>query len=329
MTQALGIGVIGMGWMGQVHSRSYRQVPMRFPDAPYSPRLVICSDNVEDRAKSAQTMFGFEETTTNWREVINHPDVQVVNVTTPNNLHVEIIQAIADAGKHLVVEKPVGRTPDETAQAEAIARKAGILSWVGFNYRWVPLIQHAKALISEGKVGDLTHYRGRFFSMYGSNPHGLLSWRFDHNIAGYGVLGDIMAHIVDMALFLAGPIKRVSSQSHTFIPKRPIPIPGKGTHYSVGQPGDPKGDVTNEDYVGALVEFENGARGSLEVSRTIFGPKNQTGFELNGLQGAISWDFERMNELPSLSTRRRLCPRRLYAPRRWRSIPLSRCVQSG
>lgn len=106
-----------------------------------------------------------------------------------------------------------------------------------------------------------------------------------------------MAHTVDMAHFMAGSIKRVSSTSHTFIKERPLPIPGKGTHYSVGQPGDPTGEVTNEDYIGALVEFENGARGTLEVSRTIFGPKNEFAFELNGTQGALSWDFERMNEL--------------------------------
>ncbi|MEO0561940.1 MAG: Gfo/Idh/MocA family oxidoreductase, partial [Chloroflexota bacterium] len=139
--------------------------------------------------------------------------------------------------------------------------------------------------------------RGRFFAMYGSNPYGLMSWRFDFDVAGYGVLGDIMAHTVDMALFTAGPIKRVSSTAHTFIKERPLPIPGKGTHYSVGQPGDPTGEVTNEDYAGALVEFENGARGTLEVSRTIFGPKNEFAFELNGTEGALSWDFERMNEL--------------------------------
>ena len=126
---------------------------------------------------------------------------------------------------------------------------------------------------------------------------GLLSWRFDREIAGYGVLGDIMAHVTDMALYLAGGVTRLVSNAHTFIAERPRPIPGKGTHYSRGAPEDPKGPVTNEDYVGALLEFENGARGSVEVSRSIFGPKNQMAFELNGTKGAISWDFERMNEL--------------------------------
>ena len=297
MSTEIGIGVIGMGWMGQAHSRAYLQVPLRFSQSGIKPRLVICSDNVLERAKQAQQTLGFAESTTDWQQVIAHPEVQIVNIATPNNLHQEIVQAAAGAGKQIFCEKPVGRTPQETAAIAKLARENGVNSCVGYNYRWAPMIQQARNLIQTGKIGDITHYRGRFFSMYGSNPYGLLSWRFDFDISGYGVLGDIMAHVVDMALFVAGPVKRVSSQAHTFIPERPRPIPGKGTHYSIGQPGDPTGSVSNEDYVGAMVEFENGARGTFEVSRTIFGPKNQFTFELNGTEGAINWDFERMNEL--------------------------------
>lgn len=295
--KSIGIGVIGMGWMGQVHSRSYSLVPQRFPECDAQPRLVICSDNVKERAEQAQIAIGFEASTTDWREVVHHPDVQIVNIATPNHLHLEIVREASRAGKHIFCEKPVGRTPQETAQMAEIVREAGILTFVGFNYRWTPLVMHAKKLIDEGKLGDLTHFRGRFFSMYGSDPMGLSSWRFDFETSGYGVLGDIMAHVTDMALFLGGGIKRVVSTSHTFITDRPIPISGKGTHYSVGSPEDPTSPVTNEDYAGALVEFDNGMRGSLEVSRTVFGPKNEFAFELNGTKGAVSWDFERMNEL--------------------------------
>ncbi len=293
----LGIAVIGMGWMGQVHARSYSLVPQRFTESDVSARLVICSDNVAARAEQARDLLGFESATTNWHDVIEHPEVQIVNIATPNHLHLEIVRAAAAAGKHIFCEKPVGRNPQETAQIEQIARRAGVLSGVGFNYRWAPLVMHAKKLIDQGALGDLTQYRGRFFSMYGSDPLGLLSWRFDQAISGYGVLGDIMAHVTDMALYLCGGVKRLVSNAHTFIPQRPLPIPGRGTHYSRGAPDDPKGAVSNEDYVGALVEFENGARGSFEVSRTIFGPKNEMAFELNGRKGAIAWDFERMNEL--------------------------------
>lgn len=293
----LGIGVIGMGWMGQVHSRAYRLARQRFADSGLRPRLIICSDNVPARAAQAQKTLGFRESSPRWQDVVAHPQTQIINIAAPNHLHVEIVQAAAAAGKHIFCEKPVGRTPQETADIEYLARQAGILSFVGFNYRWAPLVMHAKKLIDEGRLGDLTQYRGRFFSMYGSNPMGLLSWRFDQAQAGYGVLGDIMAHVTDMALMMSGPVTRVVSGSHTFIPRRPKPIPGKGTHYSVGAPTDPQGDVTNEDYVGALLEFENGVRGSVEASRTIFGPKNEFAFEINGTRGAISWDFERMNEL--------------------------------
>ena len=293
----LGIGVIGMGWMGQVHARSYRMARQRFPRGGVAARLVICSDSVSQRAEAARDLLGFEQATTRWRDVIAHPAVQIVNIATPNNLHLEIVEAAAEAGKHIFCEKPVGRTPQETARIEAIARNAGLLSFVGFNYRWAPLVIQAKKLIDDGAIGDLTQYRGRFFSMYGSDPMGLLSWRFDREIAGYGVLGDIMAHVTDMALYLGGGARRLVSNSHTFIARRPLPIPGRGTHYSRGAPGDPTGAVTNEDYVGALLEFENGARGSLEASRSIVGPKNQMAFELNGTKGALSWDFERMNEL--------------------------------
>ncbi len=293
----LGIGVIGMGWMGQVHARSYSLARQRFPDSDVAARLVICSDSVAARAESARELLGFESATTRWQDVVAQPDVDIVNIATPNNLHLEIVEAAAAAGKHIFCEKPVGRKPEETAQIERLAREAGVLSFVGFNYRWAPLALHAKQLIDAGDLGELTHYRGRFFSMYGSDPLGLLSWRFDRRIAGYGALGDIMAHVSDMALYLCGGIRRLVSNSHTFIPERPLPIPGKGTHYSRGAPEDPHGAVSNEDYVGALVEFANGARGTLEASRAIFGPKNQMAFEVNGTKGALSWDFERMNEL--------------------------------
>ena len=295
--KTLGIGIIGMGWMGQVHARSYSLVRQRFPAGGVAANLVLCSDIVPHRAESVRDMLGFQRATSDWRDVITDPAVQIVNIATPNHLHLPIVEAAAAAGKHIFCEKPVGRTPDETARIAALARQAGVHSFVGFNYRWAPMVMHARELIQQGKIGDIQHYRGRFFSMYGSDPLGLLSWRFDDAISGYGVLGDIMAHVTDMALYLCGGAKRLVSNRHTFIAERPLPLPGRGTHYSRGQAGDPKGAVSNEDYVGALVEFDNGARGTLEASRTIFGPKNQMAFELNGAKGAISWDFERMNEL--------------------------------
>lgn len=295
--KGIGVSVIGMGWMGQVHARSYSLVRQRFPELGLKARLIICSDNVGERAEDARERLGFEQATTRWQDVIEHPDVQIVNIATPNHLHVDIVRAAAAAGKHIFCEKPVGRSPLETACIESMARHAGVLTFAGFNYRWAPLVMHARQLIHAGELGELTQYRGRFFSMYGSDPLGLLSWRFEREVSGYGVLGDIMAHVTDMGLYLCGRVKRLVSNSHTFISERPLPIPGRGTHYSRGAPDDPKGAVSNEDYVGALVEFENGARGTFEASRSIFGPKNEMAFELNGKAGALNWNFERMNEL--------------------------------
>ena len=295
MTKEIGIGIIGMGWMGETHSRSYRQVMERFTEADFIPRLVVCSDNVESRAKDAQRRLGFEQVTTDWREVINNPDVDVVNITAPNGLHLEIVRAAAEAGKHILCEKPVGRDPHETALAEQAARQAGVQTFVGYNYRWAPLVQYAKQIIDEGRLGRLTHYRSRFFACYASNPYGLLSWRFqiEH---GLGILGDLGSHAIDLAHFIAGPMKKVIGNKETFIRQRPLPT-GGGTHFSVGGPDDPTGDVTNEDYCGILVSFENGVQGTIEMCRVINGPKCEYTFEINGTEGAIKWNFEQMNEL--------------------------------
>ena len=297
MTKSIGIGVIGMGWMGSAHSRAYRQIADRYPESDVVPRLVICADEVERRARQAQSALGFDRWTTDWQRVVEDPEVQVVNIAAPNDRHLEMVAAATALGKHVFCEKPVGRSPEETARIEYLARTAGVLSFVGFNYRWAPMVQHLRGLIRDGRLGELTHYRGRFFSMYGSNPLGLLTWRFREEVAGLGVLGDIMSHVIDMGHMLVGPIRRVVSTSHTFIPERPLPVPGQGTHFSTGKPGDPTGPVTNEDYVSALVEFENGVRGTFEACRAIYGPKCEMALEVNGRQGAAKWNFERMNEL--------------------------------
>ncbi len=296
MANPIGVGVIGMGWMGQVHSRSYNNVPQRFPESGIETRMVICADDVEGRAQTYQQAYGFEQCTTDWQEVVAHPDVDVISVTTPNFLHLEIVKAIAAACKHVYCEKPVGRGPVETAAAAAAAKAAGILSFIGYNYRWAPVVQHARQLISDGKIGDLTHYRGRFLTGYANSPHGVLSWRFQEDMAGLGTLGDLLSHVIDMAHMIAGPVKRVVGNRHTYIPQRPLATKGEGTHFSVQTDG-PMGDVTNEDYDGVLVQFENGAQGTFEACRIIKGKDCEMAFEVNGTNGALDWNFERMNEL--------------------------------
>lgn len=297
MSTEIGIAVIGFGWMGQAHSRSYRNIPVYFPEANLHPRLITIADTVQERLDLAVNNFGFEQGTTDWRTILDDPRVDVIDITAPNSMHQELAEAAAAAGKHIFCEKPVGISHEATAAIEYAARKADAITGCGFNYRWAPLVQHTQQLIADGRFGDLTHYRGKFFSMYGRDRLGLLTWRFLQEEAGYGVLLDIMSHSIDMAHYLAGPIKRLVAVKDTFIKERPLPKPGEGTHYDRGAPDDPKGAVTNEDYVGALVEFENGARGTLEVDRSIFGPQSSIAFELNGSKGAASWDHESLNQM--------------------------------
>ena len=294
---SIGIGVVGFGWMGQAHTRAYRDIPVYFAESGIRPRLAAVADNVPARLDLARDNFGFGWGTLDWHELIERDDVDVVDVTAPNALHQEIVEAAAAAGKHVFCEKPVGISPVATAAIEKAGRDAGIISGCGYNYRWAPLVQYTHQLIADGRLGDLTHYRGRFFSMYGRDRLGLLSWRFLQEEAGYGALSDIMSHAIDMAQYMCGPIRRVVATKETFVKERPLPVPGKGTHYDRGKPDDPTGAVTNEDYVGALVEFESGVRGTLEADRSIFGPQSSMAFELNGSKGAAAWDHERLNQL--------------------------------
>ena len=296
MASKIGIGIIGMGWMGMVHGRAYHQVRQRFPESGLIPELVVCADDVANRCEQARNMLGFTRTTTDWREVMDDPDVSVVNITAPNHLHLDMVRTATKAGKHVFCEKPVGRSPAETAEIARTAAEAGVLTWVGYNYRWAPLVQHTRSLVADGVLGDITHYRGRFFAGYASHPDGVLSWRFRREDAGSGALGDLMSHVTDMAHLLAGPIRRVVGQKALIIEDRPVAPAGEGTHFSVGTGGQ-REPVTNEDYAGALVEFENGARGTFEVCRVIQGTKCQMAFEIHGTKGAVRWDFERMNEL--------------------------------
>jgi predicted dehydrogenase len=296
MKRTIGIGVIGMGWMGEVHSRAYNQIPDRFFEADFRPRLVICADNVESRARQAQERFGFAECATDWRAVVAHPEVEVVDVTAPNGMHLEVNLAVAAAGKHLACEKPVGRFPSETIASYDAVKDKNLRTSVGYNYRWAPLVQYARQLIENGELGTLTHYHGRFLNGYAGDPLGFLSWRFEEE-QGLGTLGDLMSHVIDMAHMLAGPIAKVTGNRETFIQERPIPAPGVGTHYDVATGEEEKGPVTNEDYVSAIVRFSNGVQGILEACRVINGAKCDMSFEVYGTKGALKWNMEKMNEL--------------------------------
>ncbi|HTE62629.1 MAG TPA: Gfo/Idh/MocA family oxidoreductase [Solirubrobacteraceae bacterium] len=292
--QRVGVGVIGFGWLGRAHTRSLARIPMLFADRAYDPELVVCADPAPGAADEAVSAFGFARATGDWRRVVDDPAVDVVYVAAPNMLHVELVEAAAEAGKDVFCEKPVGGTPEQTVRAERAVRRAGVIGGVGFNYRWAPLVRYLAELIAAGELGALTNYRGRFFSMYGADPLGVLSWRFRLDEGGYGATSDLLSHAVDLAHCLAGPIARVVGTTATFIPERPL---GAGSHYGRGSAADPRGAVTNEDYAGMLCEFASGTRGSFEASRSIVGPESQMAFDVHGTAGAAGWDLEALNEL--------------------------------
>lgn len=296
MKKQVGVAVLGLGWMGQAHSRSMLRIPSLFPDRTVTPNLVVCADTEESRRVRAVEDFGFQRATDDWREAIAADDVDAVWVTAPNMLHLPMIEAATAAGKAVFSEKPIGGKPEHAVQAYQLAQAANVATGVGYNYLWAPLVMHAKSVIDSGELGEITHYRGRFLSMYGSDELGLLTWRFFLEQAGYGVTSDILSHSVSLAQYLVGPIVEVTGMRNTTITHRPIAQPGAG-HYGRGNPDDPKGEVENEDFASMLCTFADGATGTFESSRTMVGPESQNAFEVYGTKGAMAWNFETMNEL--------------------------------
>jgi predicted dehydrogenase len=296
----VGVGLISVGWMGKVHSRAYQAIPVVYPELGITPRLVIAADTEPSRADYARDVLGYEQGTLDYHEVLAHPDVDVVSICAPNFLHAEIGIAAAKAGKAFWIEKPVGRGVEETRSVEAAADAAGVASSIGFNYRHAPAIEQIKSLIADGSLGRITNVRGTFFADYSSEPNGALSWRFNRSLAGSGVLGDLMGHLVDLIHYLGGPIGSISALTSTIHTKRPIQQMGTGTHFDVIEGGE-LGDVENEDYAAMLFRFADsaiaaGAVGTLEASRVAVGPRASYNIEIYGTEGSVMWDFERMNE---------------------------------
>ena len=264
--------IVGLGWWGQtlVESVSGNSEKLRFISA--------VSRSASEAAKEF-TQLHKMDLVQDFDTILADPKIDAVVLATPHSLHTEETIAAAEAGKHVFCEKPVGSSPYETLCATRVAEKNKIVTGVGYNYRWAPVVQFVRELINRGELGDITHYRGRFFVDYASNPDGVLSWRFDREKAGTGVLADVMSHVVDMAHMLVGPIREVVSSHKTWISDRPVATPGEGDHFSV-QPEAPREPVTNEDDVSALVSFQCGAHGQLEVSRVAKGARCDMSFEI-------------------------------------------------
>ncbi|MCD9877867.1 Gfo/Idh/MocA family protein [Streptomyces guryensis] len=295
MVDSLGVAVVGFGWMGRVHTQAYARVLHHYPQSGLRPQLITVAEEVPGRAEEAAAQFGFASTTRDWRDVVKDPRVQAVSITAPNFLHREIGVAMAEAGKHIWIEKPVGLSAaDARAVADAVAT-AGVQGAVGFNYRNAPAVEAARELIASGAIGTVTHVRVRLFSDYAAHPEGALTWRYEKERGGSGVLGDLASHGVDLARYLLGDIEALAADTAVFIPERARPTGATAGHTRAT--GGELGPVENEDYVNCLLRFASGARGVLEACRVSVGEQNNYGFEVHGTKGAVFWDFRRMNEL--------------------------------
>lgn len=300
-TRPIGVGLISVGWMGKLHTRAYQSLPAVYPELNLRPRLVHVADTADDRVAYARDVLGYDRLSTDYRAVLDDPEVDVVSICAPNMLHKEIGIAAAEAGKHFWIEKPVGRDADDTAAVAEAAHAAGVITSVGFNYRHAPAVEEIRRLVAEGALGRVTNIRSVFFNGYASEPKGALSWRFKRDLAGSGAMGDLLSHVADLVQYVVGPVAQVSSLSSIVHAQRPILEMGSGTHFAVIEDGE-MGPVENEDYAAALVRFADDARGpgavgTLEVSRTIVGPQCGLAIEVYGTEGSARWNFEQMNEL--------------------------------
>ncbi|MGH3484262.1 MAG: Gfo/Idh/MocA family protein, partial [Nocardioidaceae bacterium] len=207
---AFGVGVVGYGWMGQLHARAYSRVRQHYPDLTLRPRLVAVADPADDgRLDAAVDTYGFEAASPDWRDVIARADVDAVSVTGPNFIHREVAVVAAEAGKRVWVEKPVGRDSGETRAVATAVHASGVQSAVGFNYRNAPAVEQARELIGEGRLGRIEQVDLRLLADYAADPGGGLSWRFETARAGSGVLGDLVCHGIDLARYVAGDIAQL------------------------------------------------------------------------------------------------------------------------
>ena len=299
--RTIGVGLISVGWMGNLHTRAFEALPKLYPELNIDIKLVIAADSSEERSQYAKDVLGYRESSLDYRDVLKHPEVDVVSICSPNFLHKEMGLAAAKAGKAFWIEKPVGRGAVETLEVEAAVNEAQVETTIGFNYRHPPAVEYAKKIIAEGKLGEITNVRGSYFADYSAEPNGALSWRFIREFAGNGVLGDLMGHLVDQVQYILGPISEVVGLTKTIITERPVLSMGSGTHFDVIEGGEKK-PVENEDYASMMVRFSSdaiaaGAVGTLEASRVAVGPRASYNFEIYGTQGSLKWDFERLNEL--------------------------------
>lgn len=267
----LRVALIGQGFMGKAHSNAFNQAG-RFFEIPFElERKVICGRDPE-RLASMASQWGWAETATDWRSIVDRKDIDVVDIATPNALHAPIAIAAAEAGKIVLCEKPLARTCKEAGDMAAAAKSVRTMVW--FNYRRVPAIAFAKRLIDEGRLGRIFHYRATYLQQWGSDPSRVSAWKLDQEQAGSGVTGDLLSHLLDTALWLNGPIAELSAAQHTFTPGRTV-----------------------DDACMLLARFENGSVGTFEATRYAMGCRNRKTFEIHGSLASVRFDLENLNYL--------------------------------
>ncbi len=284
--------------MGKAHSHAYKDVGMFF-DLPAQPVMKALCGREEAGVKAAAAKFGWQSYETSWEALLARTDIDLIDITAPSNVHKEIVEAAAQAGKHVFCEKPLALNLEDSVAMWRAVEKAGVKHMVGFNYRRVPAVQLAKRLVHEGALGKIRHFRGTYLQDFIVDPNFPLVWRLQQEVAGSGPLGDLASHLVDIAQFIVGDIAEVAGMAETFIKERPLPSAMTGL--TATSTGSAKELVTVEDACNFLFRFHNGAIGSLEASRMCPGRKNYQTFEINGSEGSVFFNFERMNELQFFS----------------------------
>lgn len=275
----IGIGMLGYAFMGRAHINALKKIAYTYWPPSLMPRLVAVAGRSEEAVKEAAHRYGFERSTTDWRDLLEDPSIGIFDNTGPNNQHLEPTIAAARAGKHLICEKPLGRTADEAYEVWSEVEKTGVKAMTAFNYRFFPAVRLIKSLFEDGTLGEVRHFRARYHQEWLVDPESPTSWRLDKSIAGSGALGDLGSHIIDLARYLVGEPQTVSANMQTFTKERP------GGHVDV------------DDAFDAMLTFESGALGVLEATRVAPGRKNHMRFEISTTTGTVIFDQERMNEI--------------------------------
>jgi predicted dehydrogenase len=291
----LNIGLIGAGLIGRTHSIAFKLVKGFFAEKTKDVSLNLLAEENEESARSGAAHLGFDEWTSDYRELLERKDIQLVVVAVPNNKHKEIVLEAIHYGKNILCEKPLALNASDAKEMYDAAQKAGIKHGIGFNYRKAPAVLLIKRWVEQGLFGDMVSYRSSFIQDWGVDENGPLSWRFQKKIAGSGSLGDLGSHSIDMARFLVGEVSEVIGTVSTHVKKRPIATGGLGHKQDTAAAKYGKVDV--DDVCDVLLKFENGAQGGIVASRLAPGRKNHFEFEVYGTKAGVFFDWERPNEV--------------------------------